>query len=278
MPLAVEINSGTAKATLLVIFLSLLTGCANIPGLSGVFSSDYAPAPAEVRGKTVSELSAQTGNRSCDILSSAHQQRMRLHVERLEELVNECAMAFDQVIAEQRASQIIADLEVAWAQQRDAEKARQASLQQHRLEALRARQAAARAASAETTPEEHKVASFVPSDSNIASLLRNIADLPLAYTLGEPTRHSLITFMACLEREYPNAGYEIDQRNDVLVITANQAQMLRGEVAIRVSVQRVWDNWILQSLTVANVRASGARDRISLAESLLADTCPGASD
>ena len=70
----------------------------------------------------------------------------------------------------------------------------------------------------------------------------------------------------------------MDRDKDRLTVTARQADMLRGDVDIRARFVNVWDTWMLESLSVAELTARTPQDRFMLAQNLLAGHCYGIDD
>ena len=105
--------------------------------------------------------------------------------------------------------------------------------------------------------------------------LDRLPDQPLAFAVGQASERTMKNFLACLEVGYPNQGYEVDRGDDSLTVTARQADMLRGDVDIRARFVNVWDTWMLESLSVAELTARTPQDRFMLAQNLLAGHCYG---
>ena len=116
---------------------------------------------------------------------------------------------------------------------------------------------------------------MVRSDAHILSILEDVPDQPLAFAVGQASERTMKNFLACLEVGYPNQGYEVDRGDDSLTVTARQADMLRGDVDIRARFVNVWDTWMLESLSVAELTARTPQDRFMLAQNLLAGHCYG---
>src|SRR5699024_8383707 len=141
-----------------------------------------------------------------------------------------------------------------------AEQAHQRELERRRAERRRVREAmeAARRDAearqeANRKEENRKHLRERLADAHILRILVDIADQPLAFSLGQPSERSLKNFLACLEVGYPNQGYQVDRQGDALTVTALQADMLRGDVDIRARFVNVWETWMLESLSVAEM-------------------------
>ncbi|HEX5677625.1 MAG TPA: hypothetical protein VFX91_06635 [Alcanivorax sp.] len=116
------------------------------------------------------------------------------------------------------------------------------------------------------------------ADAHILSILEDVPDQPLAFAVGQASERTMKNFLACLEVGYPNQGYQVDRDDNRLTVTARQASMMRGDVDIRARFVDVWDTWMLESLSVAQLTASTPQDRFMLAQNLLAGHCYGIDD
>ncbi|MFN3713327.1 MAG: hypothetical protein ACK4SX_06695 [Alcanivoracaceae bacterium] len=102
-----------------------------------------------------------------------------------------------------------------------------------------------------------------------------VADRPLAYSLGQVSERSLANFLACIELAYPNKGYELTRDGRRLVVIAQQAALPRGRLPIEARFTEHDEFWLLTFLKVAEISAANAQDRFILAQNLLAQSCYG---
>ncbi|EKF75018.1 hypothetical protein A11A3_06176 [Alcanivorax hongdengensis A-11-3] len=262
----------------------LLAGCATSSFLPSFLQARQS-VPDSVSGLSypaIDRLGAMTG--PCLALAEAHQNGRRITVTLLQQQwLPDCRRRIEQARARQEALQLTRAVEQAWRQVQAHGRAQQAERAR-----LQARRQTLRQPAVKSGKNERAEASDTVSEqarrhhrerlraATINELLRGVPDLPMAYTLGQPSSLSLTGFLSCLEVAYPNQGYEIEQRRDSLVVKALQADMLRGDVTIESHFSRAWGTWVLQQLSVAQVSASRARDRYRLARNLLADECPEA--
>ncbi|MBL7249209.1 hypothetical protein ACLD02_10295 [Alloalcanivorax sp. C16-2] len=237
-----------------------------------------SPAPATVDGldyAAIRDLGALEG--SCESLRQAHDSERYVSQRTLNDL---WLPACRQRIVEAR--RFNEEMERLVRQAYEAEQAHQKALAEQREKERRVREAmeAARRdaeerqrASAEEENREHLSERL--ADAHILQILDDIPDQPLAFSLGQPSERSMKNFLACLEVGYPNQGYQVQRGDDALTVTALQADMLRGDVDIRARFVNVWDTWMLESLSVAEMTADTPRDRFMLAQNLMAGPCYG---
>ena len=258
----------------------LLSGCASLME-SGASLLGREPVPATVAGLPLADLGTlDIEDGACAELAEAHAEGRRVSGRRLrEQWLPACAARIEQAREARRFDQEMDRLvEQAWQAQRAAEReqARQRAERQRVREAMEAarrdaetRQEANRKQDNRTRLRERL------ADAHILTILEDVPDQPLAFSLGQPSERSLKNFLACLEVGYPNQGYQVDRQEDTLTVTALQADMLRGDVDIRARFVNVWDTWMLEFLRVAEMTADTPRDRFMLAQNLMAGPCYG---
>lgn len=250
-----------------LLLLLLLTGCAS-SGLTQWLG--WQPAPQTVAGLNATGLE-QLGVAhypACETLYFNDFSRY-WPPSTLSRLRTDCAGHVRAVLTEKRDNKRLDEqIALAW-EQIQTEKAEQAEKQ--RRDAMRRDQLRA----IRQSRQEDKTPAAIPVPQApviILDRLSLVPDLPLAYGVGQPSDYSLKTFLACLERAYPTERYAIEHKGDQLGVKARGVQMLRGNVTIESHYVQVWDNWVMDQLRVAEMQASTARERYSLATSLL-DRC-----
>ena len=254
-----------------------LGGCASMmettAGLIG-----RTPAPPTVDGldyTAIRDLGALEG--SCESLRQAHETERYVPQRTLNELwLPACRRRI------QEARRFNAEMERLVQRAYEAEQAHQKALEEKRAEERRVREAmeAARRDAEErqeANPEEENREHLRErlADAHILQILDDVPDQPLAFSLGQPSERSMKNFLACLEVGYPNQGYQVERDGGDLTVTALQADMLRGDVDIRAHFVNVWDTWMLETLSVAEMTADTPRDRFMLAQNLMAGPCYG---
>ncbi|MDX1804404.1 MAG: hypothetical protein R3292_09995 [Alcanivorax sp.] len=244
-------------------------------------------APAQVDGLTyaaIAELGADSDD--CQTLAMAFQQQRYVSKSRFATTwLPGCRHAIDQARARHRQElrQLDQAVDSAWqvVQTDQQEKARLAKARREQLrQAMSTTSSNGKEADAgEKNPPHQQRSSAQLSQQPLAKAqilkeLSALSDLPLAYTVGQPSGLTLKRFLACLEVAYPNQGYSINQADGQLTVRALDADMMRGKVLIESRYSRVWDTWVLQLLRVQEIIASSAKDRYHLARNLLAGRCP----
>lgn len=254
-----------------------ISGCASLmettAGLVG-----RTPAPATVDGldyDAIAELGALEGG--CESLRQAHESELFVSQQTLNDLwLPDCrqqideARRFNEEMARlvQQAYEAELAHQKALAEQREKERRVRRAMEAARRDAERRQQASAKDENQARLRERL-------ADAHILQILDDIPDQPLAFSLGQPSERSMKNFLACLEVGYPNQGYQVERGKDALTVTALQADMLRGDVDIRARFVNVWDTWMLESLSVAEMNADTPKDRFMLAQNLMAGPCYG---
>ncbi len=265
---------------------AFLTGClvAAVSGCSTVVPTTadwlgWTRAPAQVDGLDYHEidaLGARVGG--CQSLYE-HQREARYLTEQqavvwLDDCVEQIAGARK---ARHYAQQVDLEVESAWQAvlaHKEAQR-RQAQRRREIREGMRqAQQMAETLRNAEEEQEKAQSQRLERLDgANIHSLMLEVPNLPLAFTVGSASDMTLKRFLACLEMLYPNEGYQIRRDGDKLTVKAERATMMRGDVLLESRYTRIWDNWTLQYLSVGEIRAENAQDRYVLAQNLLGSQC-----
>ena len=265
---------------------AFLTGClvAAVSGCSTVVPTTadwlgWTRAPAQVDGLDYHEidaLGARVGG--CQSLYEYHREARYLKEQQAAVWLDDCV---EQIAGARKArhyaQQVDLEVENAW-QALLAHKEAQRRQEQRRRE-LRddMRQAQKMAETLRNAEEEQEKAHSQRLErldgANIHSLMREVPNLPLAFTVGSASEMTLKRFLACLEVLYPNEGYQIRRDGDKLTVKAERATMMRGDVLLESRYTRIWDNWTLQYLSVGEIRAENAQDRYVLAQNLLGSQC-----
>lgn len=264
---------------LLALITLLVSGCASLRESTAGWLGQ-TPAPATVAGLNYAEIEELGAlDDACSKLANAHAEERYLSERKLnDEWLPACRQRIESARESRRLDRLVA---TAYEEQQayKEEKARQ---REEREQVRRNIEAARKDA------EAHREASDVDeaqsqlrerlSDAHILTLLEAVPDQPLAFAVGQSSERSMKYFLACLEVGYPNQGYEINRGDKSLTVTARQANMLRGDVDIRAHFEDVWDTWMLESLSVAEVTARTPQDRFMLVQNLLAGHCNGIDD
>lgn len=257
-----------------------LSGCASLME-SGASLLGREPVPARVAGLPLGDLATLgIDDGVCAELAEARRQDRRVSGRWLrEDALPACARRIEAAREARRYDQELDRLvERAWQAEQAAERerARQRAEQRRVREAMEAARRDAEARQEANRKEDNRSRLRERlADAHILSILENVPDQPLAFSLGQPSERTLKNFLACLEVGYPNQGYQVDRQGDDLTVTALQADMLRGDVDIRAHFVNVWDTWMLESLRVAEMTADTPRDRFMLAQNLMAGPCYG---
>jgi len=267
------------RSKLTILFLGLvavaLTGCASLrDSTAGLLGRTQAPATvAGLSYGAIDALGAMEG--ACRQLAGAHGAG-RYVDERLlnDDWLPACRARIESVRQSRRQDRLVDDAY-------QAQRAHEAELARQRAEQARIRrnmEAARREAEKRSEDAADNAQARLRerlADAHILSILDDVPDQPLAFAVGQASERSMKNFLACLEVGYPNQGYEVDRGDDSLTVTARQADMLRGDVDIRARFVNVWDTWMLESLSVAELTARTPQDRFMLAQNLLAGHCYG---
>lgn len=259
-----------------------LSGCAHLRDTAAGWVG-RVPAPATVAGLgygDIDRLGALEGE--CQALADAHRQGRFVPTRWLHDTALPACQGRVETAREALRRDQELDLLVERAYQavqaQQAELARQAAERQRIREDMESQRQEAEERGKAEKQQALGVLRERLDDANIRDLLKDIQDQPLAYALGQPSQRSMKDFLSCLELGYPNQGYRVEQNNSGLTVTALQANMLRGDVDIRARFVDVWDTWLLESLTVAEMTATTPQDRFLLAQNLLAGQCYGIDD
>lgn len=254
------------------------SGCSTVvPTTAGWLG--WTHAPAQVAGLDYDEieaLGARVGG--CQSLYQHHSESRYLKEQQEVAWRNDCVAQISRVRkARHDAEQVELEVDRAWKavlmhkeeQRRKAERRREL-----REEMRQARQMAEALRNAEEEQENAQQQRQERLDgANIHGLIQDVPNLPLAFTVGSPSDMTLKRFLACLEVLYPNEGYQIRRDGDKLTVKAEQATMMRGDVLLESRYARIWGSWILQYLSVGEIRAVNAEDRYVLAQNLLGSQC-----
>ncbi len=269
----------TMRSNLTIPLLGLvavvLTGCASLRDSTAGFLG-RTPAPDAVAGLSygaIDALGAMDG--ACRRLAEAHRSERYVNERQLrEDWLPACRERIESVRQSRRLDRLVEDAH-------QAQRAHEAELARQRAEQARlrrnmeaARREAEKRSEAAADQAQGRLRERL-ADAHILSILEDVPDQPLAFAVGQASERSMKNFLACLEVGYPNEGYEVDRGKDSLTVTARQADMLRGDVDIRARFVNVWDTWMLESLSVAELTARTPQDRFMLAQNLLAGHCYG---
>ena len=265
---------------------AFLTGClvAAVSGCSTVVPTTadwlgWTRAPAQVDGLDYHEidaLGARVGG--CQSLYEHHREARYLKEQQAAVWLDDCV---EQIAGARKArhyaQQVDLEVESAWQAllaHKEAQR-RQAQRRREIREGMRqAQQMAETLRNAEEEQEKAQSQRLERLDgANIHSLMLEVPNLPLAFTVGSASDMTLKRFLACLEVLYPNEGYQIRRDGDKLTVKAERATMMRGDVLLESRYTKIWDNWTLQYLSVGEIRAENAQDRYVLAQNLLGSQC-----
>ncbi|ASK33741.1 hypothetical protein CEK62_04725 [Alcanivorax sp. N3-2A] len=259
----------------------LLSGCASLGETSAGWVG-RVKAPDSVAGldyPSIKELGALRGE--CAELAEARRRGAYVSRHWLNETaLPGCQRRIDVAQALRRERQLDALVDQAYRDQQAiaAQRARAAAERRRIQEDMENQRREAQARSRAADRQALTVLRERLDDANIRGLLTDVPDQPLAYAVGQPSQRSMKDFLSCLEVGYPNQGYRIERDDGRLSVTALGANMLRGDVDIRARFVNVWDTWLLESLTVAEMNATTPQDRFLLAQNLLAGHCYGIDD
>lgn len=267
---------------LLALLTLVLSGCAHWRDTAaGWIGQVHSPATVAGLAYTdIKRLGALQGE--CATLAEAHRQGYHVAAGWLRETglpaCKERVAAAREAWRRDRELDRLVDQAYQAVQAHQAELARQAAQRKRIREDIKAQRLAAEALN--KMAEEQALSRLRErlNDANIRALLKDVPDQPLAYAVGQPSQRSMKDFLSCLEVGYPNQGYQVQHGDNRLTVTALQANMLRGDVDIRAHFVNVWDTWLLESLTVAEMKATTPQDRFLLAQNLLAGHCYGIDD
>ena len=267
------------RSNLTILLLGLaalsLTGCASLrDSTAGLLGRTQAPATVSgLSYGAIDALGAMDG--ACRRLAEAHRAEHYVGGRQLREnWLPDCRERIDSVRQSRRLDRLVDEAH-------QAQRAHEAELARQRAEQARIRrnmEAARREAEKRSEDAADNAQARLRerlADAHILSILDDVPDQPLAFAVGQASERSMKNFLACLEVGYPNQGYEVDRGDDSLTVTARQADMLRGDVDIRARFVNVWDTWMLESLSVAELTARTPQDRFMLAQNLLAGHCYG---
>ncbi len=267
------------RSNLTILLLGLvavaLTGCASLrDSTAGLMGRTQAPdAVAGLSYGAIDALGAMDG--ACRRLAEAHRAERYVDQRQLrEDWLPACRERIESVRQSRRLDRLVDDAYQAQ-QAHEAELARQrAERERVRRDMEAARREAEKRSEAAADEAQGRLRERL-ADAHILSILEDVPDQPLAFAVGQASERTMKNFLACLEVGYPNQGYEVDRGDDSLTVTARQADMLRGDVDIRARFVNVWDTWMLESLSVAELTARTPQDRFMLAQNLLARHCYG---
>ena len=265
---------------------AFLSGCliAAVSGCSTVVPTTadwlgWTRAPAQVAGldyDKIDALGARVGG--CQSLYQHFSEARYLKEQQAAVWQDDCVAQIAQARkARHYAQQVDLEVENAWQAvlAHKEEQRRQAQRRREIREGMRqAQQMADTLRNAEEEQEKAQSQRLERLDgANIHSLMLEVPNLPLAFTVGSASDMTLKRFLACLEVLYPNKGYQIRRDGDKLTVKAERATMMRGDVLLESRYTRIWDNWTLQYLSVGEIRAENAQDRYVLAQNLLGSQC-----
>jgi len=266
-----------SNLTILLLGLTVLAlnGCASLrDSTAGLMGRTQVPdTVAGLSYGDVDALGAMDG--ACRRLAEAHQTERYVDERQLhEDWLPACRERIESARQSRRLDRLVAEAYQAQ-QAHEAELARQRAERERirrNMEAAR-REAEKRSEAADDDAQGRLLERL--ADAHIFSVLQDVPDQPLAFAVGQSSERSMKNFLACLEVGYPNQGYEVDRDDNSLTVTARQANMMRGDVDIRARFVDVWDTWMLESLSVAEITARTPQDRFMLAQNLLAGHCYG---
>ncbi len=270
------------RSNLTILLLGLvamaLTGCASLrDSTAGLLGRTQAPdTVAGLSYGAVDALGALDG--ACRQLAEAHRAGRYVDERQLREAwLPACRERIEAVRQSRRLDRLV---DQAY-QEQQAYEAEQARQRAERERIRRDMEAARREAEKRSEDADNDARARLGerlAEAHILSILEDVPDQPLAFAVGQSSERTMKNFLACLEVGYPNQGYEVDRDKTSLTVTARQADMLRGDVDIRARFVDVWDTWMLESLSVAEITARTPQDRFMLAQNLLAGHCYGIDD
>ncbi|WP_416390870.1 hypothetical protein NR756_13405 [Alloalcanivorax xenomutans] len=254
----------------------LLGGCAGLRQTAGGWLG-LAPAPATVAGLDyVTQNRLGVADSACDELAAAWRGDRWLPNDQRAQLIARCGARVRRVLdvreQDQELDRLVSEAWDATIQARLERERRERRREQVRRAIAQARE---EAEARNDSAAEDALAQLRErmADAHILQVLREVPDQPLAYAIGQPSERSMKEFLSCLEVAYPNEGYEMQWEGDNLSVRALNATMPRGDVDIDTQFVSVWNTWMLQSLSVAELRATNAQDRFMLAQNLVAGQC-----
>jgi hypothetical protein len=275
-----------ARIMAVITFAALVSAC-------GVLR-ERAPAPLaslidrqlppdQVAGLDYGEIAELGVEGSCTPLAEAWAEGRALPRRDIDEwMLPQCQTDVVEALARQQENARIEYLvEEAWLaleqrreRERRAEQRRRLAAELQRRQLLKEQELAQQQASREAR-RQALLGRLAAAAIHDALATVEVADKPLAYSLGQVSERSLANFLACVELAYPNRGYEVTRDGRRLVIIAQQAALPRGRLPIEARFTEHDEFWLLTFLKVAEISAANAQDRFILAQNLLAQSCYG---
>jgi hypothetical protein len=239
--------------------------------------------PEQVAGLDYDRIAELGVEGSCLPLAEAWAEQRPLPRRDLEEwMLPQCEADVTEALARQQESARIEYLiEEAWQtleqrreRERRAEQRRRLAAELQRRQLLKEQELAQQQAGREAR-RQALLDNLAAAAIHEALRTVEVADKPLAYSLGQVSERSLANFLACVELAYPNKGYEVSRDGRRLVVIAQEAKLPRGRLPIEARFTEHDEFWLLTFLKVAEISAANAQDRFILAQNLLAQSCYG---